>query len=67
MILNSHAKIPKIILLACYLGNKNPENTDKKLFKDYKKKSRKMKDNENTTEFISDKEKLNLSRLIALS
>ena len=34
------SKIQSIILISCYFGNRNPEKTDKRLFKDYKKKSK---------------------------
>ena len=34
-------KIPSIMLIACFIGNRNLERMDKKLFKDYKRKTRK--------------------------
>lgn len=34
------SKTQSIALVACYLGNRNPEKTDKRIFKDYKKRSK---------------------------
>ena len=58
------SRIPAIILIACYLGNNNPEKTDKKLFKDYKRRNRKTK---NPKEQKRDFQPIRFNRLLALT
>jgi len=41
--IESLPKIPSIMIIACFVGNRNLERTDKKLFKDYKRKTKKVK------------------------
>ena len=36
-------KIGSIILIACWIGNRNPEKSDKKIFKDFSKKKKRFK------------------------
>ncbi|EAR83758.1 AAA family ATPase (macronuclear) [Tetrahymena thermophila SB210] len=60
------AKLPfysSMILLACWIGNRNPESTDKKLFKDYKGRQYKGKQ-EGTLQFLKP---IKIDRMIALA
>lgn len=57
-------RIPAIILIACWIGNRNQEKTDKKLFKDYKKKGKRVK--KVIEEGIVIK-KIRLERIVALA
>ncbi|KAL4429962.1 hypothetical protein ABPG74_000328 [Tetrahymena malaccensis] len=52
-----------MILLACWIGNRNPESTDKKLFKDYKGKQFKGKQ-EGTLQVLKP---IKIDRMIALA
>ena len=57
-------KIAAIIVLACWIGNRNPEKSDKKIFKDYKFKRKRF--NKEIEELL-DLKKIKLERMIALA
>lgn len=55
-----------VILLACWVGNRNPENLDRKLFKDYKGKTSKNV-RRDKCENMCILKSVKIDRLIALS
>lgn len=60
------AKIPSLILIACYFACKNPEKTDKWLFKDYKRKGRKSKASKEGVDTKDEDKPIKIQRLKAL-
>ena len=59
------SKIQALALISCYLGNRNPENTDKRLFKDYKKRSKVRKTTKK--EEVKKVKPLKFNRFLALT